>query len=417
MTPLPSWRPAQGSERPPDDATPVPNGRRERRRSRPGDVARAARSRALVPVSFGIGARGLLDGVRGLWALETRRTLRTPRTWWVVGGWIALIYGPLVMILATAGAGSTSGTLVHSLVVTLTLAGGLCVAPWLGTAVIVRSRRDGLLDLLRITQFTARGISWGVFAATLTKLTALVAAAVPALGAGAAMGGTGPGGLVGGVVVIAVTLAAAAAVGQAAAARLATRGRALIVAYAATAGLVLGPVLVFGAALPLTAETVSTQVTVAHRPDPASTMTCTAQTEDRVRTRPDAVWWILLPQPFVVLSDASPGRVGDALAFEPLSALRSFVREARLSPPEQEVAYECRLPGDASARVAGLPGERQAEQQRRGHAQALPPHWPLGLGLLAVLGAGAVAHSTARLRAPGPPAAGEGLPGRAPQDS
>lgn len=368
------------------------------------------------PFSRAAGGRGLLDGVRGLWALETRRTLRTPGTWWVAGGWIALIYGPLVMILATAGAGTTAGTLVHSLTMALTLAGGLCVAPWLGAAVIVRSRRDGLLDLLRLTQFTARGISWGVFAATLTKLTALVAAALPALVTGAAMGGTGPGGLVAGVVVIAITLAAVAAVGQAAAARLATRGRALLAAYTATAGLVLGPVLLFGAALPLTTETVSTQVTVAHRPGPASPMTCTAATEERVRARPDTVWWVLLPQPFVVLADASPGRVGEALAFEPLSALRSFVREARLSPPAQEVAYECRLPGE-NAQVTGLPGERQAEQQRRGHAQALPPHWPLGLGVLTVLGGAALAHSTAGLRAPGPPAAGEGLLRRARQDT
>ncbi len=402
--------------------------------------------------------------VRSMWivtALDLRSASRRRDTWIAVAGWLALIYGLLVLALAGTSGGSSddgAGTLLHSLIATTALTAGLAIVPALGAHTLSRNRDSGLLDMLRVTQLSARAISWGVFTGTLVRVLLLELLTAPALLTALALGGTDLSGFVMALLVPGVALAAAAAVAQAVSARFARRATAVIAAYAATGVLALGPWVAYAAALPLTTEKATMQVRVltgthgtSRTPDGAP---CTTITEDRERTRPDHIWWLLAPQPYVALADAAPGRIGGALGFDPLSAARDALRLARIAPPAagETIVDECPVAGagtepgsgagdaaeagdsaavgdSAVAENAGAsggtdPGDAAnagapatGEDVTRAAIEAVPPTWPIGLAVLSLTGAASIAYSTRRLRAPGVSATGEHLVDSVPSDT
>ena len=94
------------------------------------------------------------------------------------------------------------------------------------------------------------------------------------------------------------------------------------------------------------------------------------------------MWWLLAPNPFVILADSAPQvpprvtETGDVVRIEdydPLSAIGRVVRDVRRSPND--------------GLLRGAAGPRLAV-------------WPYGVGFHLLLGAGAVAVTAARLRAP-----------------
>jgi ABC-2 type transport system permease protein len=104
-------------------------------------------------------------------------------------------------------------------------------------------------------------------------------------------------------------------------------------------------------------------------------------------TRFDEIWWLLAPNPFVILADSAPqapSRVvysGDEIYvddYDPLSSLGRSIRTLRLTPDPVQQAPEAEL-------------ERQRDAA---------PVWPTGLVIQLVLGVGSVAVTTMRLRTP-----------------
>jgi hypothetical protein len=99
----------------------------------------------------------------------------------------------------------------------------------------------------------------------------------------------------------------------------------------------------------------------------------------------ERTWWLLAPNPFVVLADSAPrvptrvreddGRV-IVEAYDPLSAISDGVRRLRV-PARPYFSYD-----DAPPQREDL------------------PVWPYGLGFQALLGVAAVAVTTVRLRTP-----------------
>lgn len=368
-------------------------------------------------------------GVRIVAELDLRSSARSRLTWGAVAAWITFVYGLLILALVGTSGGATddgAGALVHSLIATFALAAGLTVVPALGAGTLNRNRDSGLLDMLRVTQLSPRSISWGIFVGSLARVLVLVLLTVPALATGLALGGTDVCGFAWAVVVLAVSLAAAAAVAQAVSAVFARRTTALVAAYTATGLLVLGPWVAYAAALPLTSETVSTKVTVlagTHGTARAADgPPCVDITEDRERTRPDRIWWLLAPEPFVALADAAPGRIGGAVGFEPLSAGRDALRLARITPPGPGEAAldECPVavpaPQDAPDSASTVNSANTGSDANRAVIEAVPPTWPIGMAVLSLTGAAAIGLSTRRLRAPGVPAVGEHLVDTAPNE-
>jgi ABC-2 type transport system permease protein len=111
-------------------------------------------------------------------------------------------------------------------------------------------------------------------------------------------------------------------------------------------------------------------------------------TEMREDVRPEKVWWLLAPNPFVILADAAPQKQrafevrfdgngeDEGASIDPLGAIAGAVRDAR---------------DPNSSLDDGLLDGRKANSS---------PVWPWGLAFNALLGIGAVAITIRRLRTP-----------------
>src|SRR5258706_10657925 len=105
----------------------------------------------------------------------------------------------------------------------------------------------------------------------------------------------------------------------------------------------------------------------------------------------ERVWWLLAPNPFVILADAAPRvppkvtRDGNLIRvedYDPLSQIRREGRRLR-QPTVPYYTYTYDEQGNPV-----------------GPAQEDRPVWPYGLGFCALLGLGAVFVSAVRLRTP-----------------
>ena len=99
---------------------------------------------------------------------------------------------------------------------------------------------------------------------------------------------------------------------------------------------------------------------------------------ETAEAHPERVWWILAPNPFVIVADAAPRAVAPdsgAVRLDPLGAIG-------------EVARSMRTPDPTVVDEAG--NVRPAEA----------PVWPYGLAVNVVIGVGAIVITTRRLNTP-----------------
>ena len=118
---------------------------------------------------------------------------------------------------------------------------------------------------------------------------------------------------------------------------------------------------------------------------------CTPGTEtfEATRTRTDRTWWLLAPNPFVVLADAAPalpppsgnfGFVNGQVPGNDLDPLGQIGRQVRDLRDPQPQFFE------------GPPTATPPPESK--------PVWPTGLAVNVLLGVGAVVLTTRRLRTP-----------------
>jgi len=148
-----------------------------------------------------------------------------------------------------------------------------------------------------------------------------------------------------------------------------------VLAYLAVFALTAGTGVLFALMLAVTSESVEE--------------TFEGQTYSYSEQRPDRVWWIVAPNPFIVLADAAPEtptttiRQPDGSTFEQrqdadlLGALSQAARELRQPPAVF-------LPGNDTPVQQPTPG----------------PVWPYGLGFQLVLALAALLLTERRLRTP-----------------
>ncbi len=196
--------------------------------------------------------------------------------------------------------------------------------------------------------------------------------------------------------------------------RAAAQHRSGLLAYVVVAVLTIGTVMAFGLTTALTSERYP--ITVQHPvcedeesysryagPGAALPPGCTLQTDtyQSSRARTDRTWWLLAPNPFVVLADAAPALDLDPSApdlsereqiqrqqardLDPLGSIGRGVRELRQEPVplQQHIEQES----------SGTYGE--TEQQPSGARV-----WPYGLAFDVLLAAGALALTVRRLQTP-----------------
>ena len=132
---------------------------------------------------------------------------------------------------------------------------------------------------------------------------------------------------------------------------------------------------------------------------------CQWSTRTEALMRTDLVWWLLVPNPFLVVADAAPGSIaGDDYLDDdssPLALLSYAVREAARGP-DREVddclglyyrnpAYEVRDEPDGSIAIftrTGIPVPLPVSPVEPRPDLSTQPIWPWGLGVNLVIGAG-----------------------------
>lgn len=349
--------------------------------------------------------RTTLHGIRTVAQHEFRVRLRAGRWRWMLGAWV-FVLAVLTFLLAKAvdaqyedGYTGLGIPVFGGLVIGL-LGLSLLVVPALTAQSVNGDRERGVLATLQVTLLTPAEIALGKLAAAWAVSLVFLAAALPMVAATMAMGGVPLGRVLPTMLVLAVLLGVIAAISQCLSALLARTMTSAVLSYAAVFALTVGTLITFALALPITAETTKhtymepTDWTDAGEPVPGSERPVTYESE---RTREDRVWWLLGPNPFVILADAAPDSpqrfdrhgypIDDAL--DPLKEIRTAVRDAR-TPPDAE---ESQPVPDRQISSDGFSVSTQV-------VQAPGPVWPYGLAFDALLGVGAVAITIRRLRTP-----------------
>ena len=338
--------------------------------------------------------RTTLHGIRTVAQHEFRVRLRAGRWRWMLASWIVVL-ALLTFLLAKAvdaqyeEAVTGLGIPVFGGLVIGLLGLSLLVVPALTAQSVNGDRERGVLATLQVTLLTPAEIALGKLAAAWVVSLVFLGAAVPMVAATMAMGGVPLGQVLPTMLVLAVLLGVVAAISQCLSALLARTMTSAVLSYAAVFALTVGTLITFALALPITTETVQHTYMEPRYDDrgeiiPGSEQPVTYESE---RTREDKVWWLLGPNPFVILADSAPRLprrldqlTGEPVAspLDPLGDLGNAVRDAR-RPPMEVVTY-----GPLSDERPPQPG----------------PVWPYGLAVDVALAGLAVLVTVRRLRTP-----------------
>lgn len=359
------------------------------------------------------------QGVRTVARQEFRLRLRAGRWKWLLGAWVVVLVG--FTALATAAAGSIEdleddGVVVYGALVLFVLGLALLVVPSLSAQSVNGDRERGTLAALQVTRLTPGDITLGKFLAAWGTALTFLALSLPVVLLTVTQGGVSLGRVVVLTALLGLLLGTVCAVSlflSAALARTTTSG---VLSYLAVGALTIGTLIAFGLGSlastqdrELTSSYVSCTSTDSSRqyyevqggqgrlPDDCEEQV-SSYTASEVRT--DRIWWLLAPNPFVIVADAAP-RLGpvprdlddrerrnaeQARDADVLGQLGREVRALRVAPedgPSQGDAYvDYQLEYDAFA---------------EGDAG---PVWPYGLAFDVALGALALWLTSRRLRTP-----------------
>ena len=356
------------------------------------------------------------SGLRTVAALELRQRVRSTRWLVVLVIWVVLLAGLTLLVrnavlstfdvaegLAADGSGGgqlaetaqelreRAGATVFGIVVFLVLSLGALVAPALSATSINGDRSAGVLATLQTTLLSPAEIVLGKLLAAWTTALALLVTALPFLLWTYLDGGTPAGRLLTTLAVVALTLLVVCAIGlgwSAVSARASSSG---VLTYLTVMFLGLGLPVLFLVSLPaVQQEDTYTRNSFVYTDDDTGEGRCQQETVTGTRYHTERSWWLLAPNPYVVVSDASPRpTMSGTGADDPLTIIRSGVRDARLGPEAQP--DEC-FTGDAAG--------REARERREQDGESLGITWPYGLAADLALGGLFVVVAVRRLRTP-----------------
>lgn len=332
-----------------------------------------------------------LTGVGTVATQEFRLRIRAGRWRWLLGAWfVALTIFTVLVRLALSASGQTgreapAGTPMYGALMLLVLGVAMLIVPALTAQSVNGDRERGTLATLQITLLTPAQIAVGKLVAAWGTALVFLGLTLPLVLWTLVEGGVPTGRLLVTMLVVALLLGVVCAVAQALSATLARSTTSAVMSYLVVFVMTIGTLIVFGLATAITAEEVTR--TVRQPPGFGQDETYTYTT---TQSRTDRVWWLLAPNPFVVLADAAPAlperrdpvtgyRV--ASGFDPLGAIGESVRSARRGPEQYDE----------------VPSSGPLEPIVR---EDVAPVWPYGLAVNLLLGAAALALTTRRLRTP-----------------
>lgn len=321
--------------------------------------------------------RGMLLVAR----LEFRTRLRTGRWKILFGAWFLVVmsFSLLLRWYLHSEDVEEGGIAMFGVLLFFVLLLMMLISPALTAQSINGDRERGTLAPLQTTRLTPLEIASGKLLAAWAVGLAVLALALPFIAWPVLDGDVSP---VRGIVCVLVTallIGVVCALSQALSALVVRSVTSALLSYLTVFGLMFGTVILFLLTTPLVSA-------MEHHEYEDSGVY--SETEEHTQH----TWWILAPNPFVVLADAASGIPRKEICLEPensdcypdpndadvLQGIGQEVRKARVGPKEARESYE--------------------EHKRR--QENAPPVWPYGLGANLILAAGSLAITTRRLRIP-----------------
>lgn len=337
-------------------------------------------SPAPAPAHPGVFDR-LFRGIVAVAQQEFRVRLRTGRWRWLLLAWLVTIAGFTVLLrvaLAESPTEGPTGIPMFGGLMLFVLGLALLVAPALTAQSINGDRERGTLATVQVTRLSAVDIVVGKLVASWGTGLVFLALTVPFVVWSIIEGGVGIGRAIVVLMVVALLVGVICAVAQGFSALLSRGIISTLMSYLLVFALTIGTMILFG---------LST-VAFTRQPDPSLAPNGSSSTT--YETHPEDVWWMLAPNPFVVLGDSAPApplvwdperqAIRPATDFDPLSELGLELRTVRTPAKEREIADDSEFRAD--------------------YRKYLPAVWPYGLGFDVLLGVGAVCISVRQLRTP-----------------
>jgi ABC-2 type transport system permease protein len=295
-----------------------------------------------------------VDGVKLVAAHEFRMRLRTGRWKWLLASWVVVV-GAFTLLLDMGLRGERSrtyyylgssndltvskapiGPALFGVLMLFVLTLTLLISPALTAQAVNGDRERGTLAPLQATLLTPAEIAVGKLVAGWSVGLAALGLTLPFVLWSVVEGGVGIGKVLVTMLVVALLVGVVCAVSQALSALFHRTVTSSLLSYLAVAMLSLGTLIAFLLGLLVTTGSVE------HTYEDPTGGKHSFTTSD---TRPDEVWWLLAPNPFVVLADAVPASKpaveseGDVVVSgsrDPLNGLRDDVRTTRESPADRD---------------------------------------------------------------------------------
>jgi ABC-2 type transport system permease protein len=341
-----------------------------------------------------------MSGVLTVAMLEFRLRIRAGRWRWMLGAWFVLLLGITLLVRTAAGQPNIGGddldalgAVMFGVVVLVVLALALLVTPALSAQSVNGDRERGTLATLQVTRLTAAEIAFGKLLASWGTALVFLALTLPLALWCYVEGGLSVLRILGVYLVTALLLGIVAAISLALSALLARSTTSGVLAYLMVFALTVGTLVVFGLVSAVTQQTVeaTSQACESYDENGVGTNCSPARYETTV-ARTDRTWWLLAPNPFVVLADSAPAgptrtvRLEDGtveeepISVDVLGGMSRALQTIRLKPEPVENEY-----GTSYQTPAGAVGGAV---------------WPFGLGVDLLLAVGALWITTRRLRTP-----------------
>jgi ABC-2 type transport system permease protein len=341
-----------------------------------------------------------MSGVLTVAMLEFRLRIRAGRWRWMLGAWFLLLLGITVLVRNAAGQPNIGGDDVDALgaimfgvVVLVVLALALLVTPALAAQSVNGDRERGTLATLQVTRLNAAEIAFGKLLASWGTALVFLALTLPLALWCYAEGGLSVLRILGVYAVTALLLGIVSAVSLALSALLARSTTSGVLAYLTVFALTVGTLIAFALLTAVTQETVEgTQEVCESYDENGNGSNCSPGRYETTVARADRTWWILAPNPFVVLADSAPAGptrterlpdgtvIEEPIAVDVLGGLSRELHVIRLRPERVEGRY-----GTSFETPDGATGGAV---------------WPFGLAFDLLLAAGALWVTTRRLRTP-----------------
>ncbi len=347
---------------------------------------------------------GILHGMRLVAALDLKQRVRGIAWYVLLGVFVLLVTIVTALLVLATNAWDDGGGGVFSTIVFFVLLLGTLVSPALSGNAINGERDAGTLATTQVTLITTAQLVVGKWIAAWLTALAFLAASLPFLVFAVALGHVSAATIAISTLVLAAELGVVAAIGVGLSGVLTRPLFSVTVTYLMVAALSVGTLIAFGlggAAVQSTVRQTTIDVDWSQLDDEGQLtddgpVPCAPPRMDTHQVpRFDYVWGFLAANPYVVVADAAPGSFDASGNPRDLFGwIATGVRGAQHAPDLAPHVDHC---SGFDASTGWMPTDYESPQEIYDRSV---PSWFVGLGIHALLGAGALLWAVRRTAVP-----------------